>query len=213
MVRGAALLALALAGCFVKPGAPGGAAGDGGTDARGGGDAAGDTQAQAYPNIMFVSAGVFTGLPLQLGGDTSFCGMAAQQAHLPGNWIGWLSDATYGNAADRLSAEPYARGWARPDGQPFADTVYDIVTGNILNPPVIDENGHDVLLADPNVQVATGTLANGMIDSGHDASCGGAYIEVGSPANTTAGSWTDSGYAPCSATNLRIYCFSFGGTL
>lgn len=200
---------IALAGCFSRPPAPSpDVTGDAGaSDARG--DALLDGTLAGH-NIMFVSSGVFTFLPLQQGQDASFCSDAAQAAKLPGSYIGWLSHPTFGSAADRLRALPMARDWVRPDGVPFADTVDDIITGNILHPPVIDENRHDVTVADPNVQVATGTAANGTIDNA-GAACSNGEIAVGKPGTAPAGTWTDSGMVNCSATNLRLYCFSFGG--
>lgn len=201
---------VALAGCFSQPPAPSpDLTGDAAVSDGRGSDALADSPLAGH-NIMFVSSGVFTSLPLTLGADASFCGTAAHGAGLPGNYIAWLSHPTYGNAADRLRAEPSARDWVRPDGKLFAATVDDIITGNIQNPPVIDENSHDVTIAEPTVSVATGTGANGMID-GSGAACGNGSIAIGKPGSSPAAGWTDSGQVNCSATNLRVYCFSFGG--
>lgn len=204
------MLALTVAGCFGQPPRPQGVPGDGrAADGNGDGAARGDADPTAGHNVVFVSSGVFKQFPLQQGADASFCSTAAHNAGLLGNYIGWLSDPADGNAADRLAAMPLPGDWVRPDGKPFAATVYDVVTGNIANPPVIDEDGHDATVAEPTVSVATGTLANGMID-GSGAGCGSGSIAIGKPASAPGGAWTDYGEVNCSQTNLRLYCFSFG---
>src|SRR5215467_4433915 len=48
----------------------------------------------------------------------------ANAARIPGTYIAWISTST-SNARDRLGN---ARGWRRPDGAPFADTVTALVT-------------------------------------------------------------------------------------
>jgi hypothetical protein len=74
--------------------------------------------------------------------------------------------------------------------------------------PHIDGNGHDAVLADMSLQVATGTGADGKAIVGADADCFQGRIEIGSP-RFVQSSWTDEGYVLCSATNLRLYCFGY----
>ena len=71
---------------------------------------------------------------------------------LPGAYVAWLSTADV-DAVDRLGN---ARGWIRPDGLPFVDTIDELVAGRTLYPPFIDETnlrGHE--------EVWTGTAATG----------------------------------------------------
>ena len=161
-------------------------------------------------NIVFVSSGIYLAPWSPHSGPDGFCNTSAHTAGLLGNYVAWLSEPVAGNAADRLRTLPSARDWVRPDGQPFAATIDSIATGAIANPPTIDENVQDVLVADPAVNVATGTLANGTFAPGNSADCAAGTIEIGMPANAPAGAWTAAGFVPCSVSNLRLYCFGFG---
>jgi len=210
-MRGPLACALVATGCLSKPPPPGGAAPDGAVLGDGAVRSDGATDDGGAPrNLMFVTSLDF-GPPWTVQNTDQFCGQVAMQGHQLGNYIAWLSfESSMMNAADRLRALPYALNWHRTDGTLFAATVDDIISGMLANPPRFDENGQDVILADPNVNVATGTTATGGIEPGNDAGCSGGNIEIGSPANVPKGAWTEYGHVGCAATNLRLYCFSFG---
>jgi hypothetical protein len=211
-VRAVALVLLAAAGCdqlfgLTVIGPPASAPGDGAS--VGDGMTAGDGVLAAFPNLVFVSSGKFQ-FPWAVPSNAdAACSTAAHNAGLLGSYVAWLSSPA-GSIADRLRSLPFARGWRRPDGMPFADTVNDIITGNILSAPRLDENNQDAVLAEPTIQVATGTMADGTYVPGRDAACGAGNIEVGTPASAPAAAWTDAGYVPCNNRVLRMYCFSFG---
>jgi hypothetical protein len=156
------------------------------------------------PNYMFVTSelGPTRFQPLTVADDR--CNAAAQAAGLPGDFRAWLSTAAI-YARDRIAG---ARGWIRPDGAPFADTVDDITSGAIFNPPLIDENGHEVRggESDP---IATGTNPFGYNDPGancHEwANDEAGSVTAGITEATTDG-WTSLVSGTC-GTPMRIYCF------
>ncbi len=78
-------------------------------------------------NVVFVSSTTSNGdLGGQAGADAE-CASLATAASLPsGTYKAWLSTST-ANAISKLGG---ARGFVRPDGQPFADQVSDIATGS-----------------------------------------------------------------------------------
>lgn len=89
----------------------------------------------------------------------SHCNTSAQAAGLPGTYVAWYSDST-ADAIDRLGT---ARGWMRVDGRPFADSVADLVAGQVLHPALFSELGDALTLSFPHV--ATATLANGRLSA------------------------------------------------
>ena len=201
-------LALLLAGCFFKPDRPHERS-DASTTSDGTmtpDDATLSFDALLHHNIVFVSAKVH-GFPWDQGETSQWCSDAAHNAGLLGSYISWMSYATV-NAKDRLLQLPMIGDWYLPNGKLFAHTVLDIDTGMIVNPPSIDENGQDEFAAQPSIQVATGTMADGTIQSGYSGECPQG-IEVGSPGQRD-GTWTASGHRECAATDLHLYCFSFG---
>jgi hypothetical protein len=198
------LLLIALTGCFIKPDPPG-IAGDASPDGGGG-----DDGIPSRANYAFVSSGVINfvladGITNLKHAD-DLCNVNAHHASPPllGSYVAWLSDRLPGpSASDRLRAKG-ARGWILPDGEPFADTVDDIASLQLLGPLHIDENGNDVSLTLP--EIATGTGADGAVMFNQDASCSTNMIAVGDPSMVDA-SWTSTGYNMCTAPNLRLYCF------
>jgi hypothetical protein len=203
-MRRAALLVMC-AGCFVKPDRPAAHHGDGGGD---GGGPVLDGPAPQH-NIMFVSSLARPSPWEPIATQDGWCTMAAQHGNLPGNYVAWLSDQSR-NIGDVLRAKAPAQQWYRPDGMLFAATVDAIATGMIANPPVIDETGLDATVADPSLQVATGTQPSGMAEPSRGADCFTGNIAIGMPKDAPSGGWTEAGYVPCNgASYLRLYCFSF----
>ena len=97
-------------------------------------------------NLVFVTSATFAS---DLGGTSAYdvsCNDAASAAGINDSdangtrFVAWLSDAS-STAATRIGA---ARGFVRLDGKPVADTMASLLTGGILNPIRIDENGTEV---------------------------------------------------------------------
>jgi hypothetical protein len=161
------------------------------------------------PNYVFVTSKKLPTRfrPLEIA-DTA-CNEAAADARLPGDYRAWLSTADV-YARDRLGN---ARGWVRPDGVPFADTIDDIGNGRILAPPLLDEHGQMVANneADP---VATGTNRFGFLEPGsncHDWANDQATDVAGGLTVATTELWTAGAAIPCGVP-LRIYCFGVDQT-
>lgn len=156
------------------------------------------------PNIMFVTSRQYPTRfqPLEVADEK--CNDAAEAAGLPGEYRAWLSTAAI-YARDRLKG---ARGWVRPDGAPFADTIDDITAGRIFTPPLIDEWRHEVHSDEVDL-VATGTSALGYNDPGMNcnewANDIAATVTAG-VMDATGDFWTSFSAANCGRP-MRIYCF------
>src|SRR5262245_55485496 len=105
-----------------------GSDGRGGDDGGTGGDGAPGDGANAGANVGFVRSGLTDGGIGGLAQADAICAQRAIEGSLPGTYVAYLSTTTV-NAIDRLAG---ARGWVRPDGQPFADTTADIAAGIVL---------------------------------------------------------------------------------
>ncbi len=159
-------------------------------------------------NRVFVTSTTQGGALGGLAGADALCGSLATNAALPGTYVAWLSTSTV-NASSRLGS---AQGFVRIDGQPFANTVADILANRIFNPLRIDETGADVstgiTLDTPELQVLTGTLGNGTVATG--ATCGDWTSTSGNGRRgEVAGgpvSWTAKQNSNCSS-GRRLYCF------
>ena len=134
-----------------------------------------------------------------------WCQELARRGNLTGEFAAWMSTSQQ-SMATRL-ATVGARGWIRPDGKPFADTVEDIFAGRTYYPLRIADDGADVGLLDDNV--ATGTEANGTASA---ATCGDF---IAPPADAAVGIgkadagfmwWTALQSTRCSEA-AHVYCF------
>ena len=142
-----------------------------------------------------------------LGAADALCQTAAASADLPdpGQYVAWLSTEST-DARDRLGS---ARGWLRPDGLPFGDTVESFTTGKkVLYPATLAANGSG---QDYGFPVITGTKQDGtrMVGSTCDSwsTQSGTTTALGQSGTGFPG-WTESGYSyPCTSIALRIYCF------
>jgi hypothetical protein len=140
-----------------------------------------------------------------LDGADRACQDRARAGGLPGTFKAWLSTSTV-DARSRFSV---ARGWIRPDRRPFADTIPALVDGQMYYPPRLNEAGGDVVAADGDVLVATGTLPDGTraTDTAADWTSTAALYAVGGPAATNE-DWTGNrGTAPGTA-QARLYCLA-----
>ena len=162
-------------------------------------------QCSQLPNIAFVTSTIHTGNLGGLAGADAICQSHAVAAGLSGNFVAWISTTT-ANAVDRLGT---SRGWVRPDGKPFADTVVDLTAGKILYPLRINEFGVDVTA---DAGVFTGTQANGTFNGQTCAdwtsnSAGGPVASGLTGAG--APSWTIAASFPCNSSQ-RLYCLGRG---
>jgi len=158
-------------------------------------------------NVVFVSSTSYT--PEQLGGAAGadvICQGLASGASLPGTFVAWISSGNV-SAISRLGL---ARGFVRPDGLPFADTVENIAAQDILYPLRVDENGTDIGFdsVEYGPLVLTGTSGSGQVartcqdwtrfstdnDYTNGWACGG------------GAGWSNSGLATC-ANPGHLYCF------
>jgi len=162
------------------------------------------------PNYAFVTSD-----RREMIGQTVFmldewCQERATAAHMTGNFAAWISTSQQ-SMAMRLTTVA-ARGWIRPDGKPFADTVEDLFAGRTYYPLRIGDDGSDVGLLDHNV--ATGTQADGTASA---ATCDDFMMP---PADAAVGigkadagfmSWTALQSARCSEA-AHVYCFGVDRT-
>jgi hypothetical protein len=153
-------------------------------------------------NVMFVTSTASS--PASWGSDVSgadkICAELAKSADLPdaataGAYVAYLE--VNGNPpSDRLGS---ARGWARADGKPFADTVDDLLAGTIYYPPSIDETGQAI-----GTNEYAGIGGNNDC-SGYTSTGSNTYMNYGNP-YYVAGAWQNVAFAQCSQ-NEHLYCF------
>jgi len=125
--------------------------------------------------------------------------MRAMEAGKPGSYVAWLSTTTI-PARTRLAG---ARGWILTDGNPFVDTVEDLVTNSKIYYPLNrDESG--ALVAAENVVTGTDDAGNTLPNCA-DYSDPAQTIYFGS-VEATAHGWTHESNVSCGMTS-RIYCF------
>jgi hypothetical protein len=132
------------------------------------------------------------------GGASSLCNSLAMAADLPGTYVAWMSSST--EAADQRLGS--ARGWVRPDGRPFADTISDMAAGRIRFPLRLDEFKSPVALSDGAI-VMTGTRTNGTTFS-FDQNC--SDFSVTSGVNDGMACGTAVGAAGYFTTYYPIFC-------
>jgi hypothetical protein len=155
-------------------------------------------------NVVFVSSQTYAGNLGGLAQADALCQGLANNAGLSGTFKAWLAAGTT-TGQSRMGT---ARGWVRPDGSPFGDTLSGIVTSQqVLNPPALDENGALVSSA-----VWTGSDGAGspfgMDCSGWTSPSASTNGATGTP---TAGPalWLQGGNFMASCNSLlHLYCFS-----
>jgi hypothetical protein len=194
----APLLLAVAGGCGSVKSADPDAAVDNGDD-----DAASPPDAALPTNIVFVTSTTHTGQLGGLSGADEVCTTRAEQAGLPGTYVAWLSTENI-DAVGRLGS---ARGWVRPDGKPFVDTIEELLVGAIRFPARLDETGTDQLEA----TVWTATTEAGEFRSAA-TSCDSWTIGDADPAAgigaADAGTrrWTQADTSSCSEAH-RLLCF------
>jgi hypothetical protein len=132
------------------------------------------------------------------------CERVAREAGIPGRYGAWISTGTIAALSRIATIVPEPRGWVRPDGAPFAESIFDLLHDRILFPPLFTERGEEISETE---LVATGTFARG--ESGFtcfDWSSTKSYVQAGAPHAGSHG-WTEMELASCSNPNTRLYCF------
>jgi hypothetical protein len=90
------------------------------------------------------------------------CNLFAASGGLPGNYVAWLSTSKV-NASSRLGiggdATKPARGWVRPDGLPFVDSLTSGPVKQVFYPPWVTEKS--IAIAQSGTFVVTATLDDG----------------------------------------------------
>jgi len=152
------------------------------------------------PNYAFVTSAPVSIRLQSLDAADEICASLAAAVPLSGQFRAWLSTSMT-DARDRLEN---ARGWIRPDGSPFADTLDDLTQGRIFNTLSLDEHGLPV-----SGVVVTGTDRDGHADAANDCDDWSATATTSATVGTTAGTtnvWTQIDEVACDQ-EARLYCF------
>jgi hypothetical protein len=130
------------------------------------------------------------------------CARLASAAGLSGNYLAWVSTATESAIRRLLAVGPEARGWVRPDGAPFTDSIADLFGGRILFPPILTELGDEVSIE----SVATGTFDDGNASlSCFDWTSADYVYQTGHPRAGSHG-WAEHEVMSCADPEAHLYC-------
>jgi hypothetical protein len=147
-------------------------------------------------NIVFVTSGTHNGNYGGLAGANAFCNSAAAAAGVPGGFAAFLGTST----ATPYAALGSARGWIRPDGMPFTDTVAGFQNSQIMwYPAVMNELG-----ATPAVSYFTGTNATATCTDWTTADANAVLTNGG---EGSEGAYFTSINAYSCAQSLSLVCF------
>jgi len=158
-------------------------------------------------NIVFVTSAIHDGNLGGLAGAGALCQAAAASGGLPGHYVPWLATSTMKATAALGSA----RGWIRPDGLPFADTIgvtggtTGLVNGQIYYPPAIDEQRALVGMRLAWGGGQDGSAASGSTCSDWTTNSAAAPSIEGDP-SSGSGMWS-LGYTAFCNEALSLYCF------
>lgn len=126
-------------------------------------------------NLVFVAEKPTFGAGL--GGLNAHCKTVADASpNLPDTqWVAWAGIS--GDGLDHVSRVGDAQAWVRLDGLPFAQTAEDILTGQVLYPPMFNDNGEEA----NELRIVTGLDADGAFNKNCNAfnAPGGDQVEVG----------------------------------
>ncbi|MFT3841583.1 MAG: hypothetical protein QM723_31635 [Myxococcaceae bacterium] len=151
-------------------------------------------------NFAFVSSLTVMPSSVTAGSADAVCAACASDAGLPGVFGAWIGLSSV-NAYDRNSM-PRVRGWVRPDGRPFADTLPDLILGRTLYPLTLDEHGVDV----GTVNVLSGANISGdAVNNCSDWSVANGTFDSTSTSWSGIG-WAQAKLAPCGQP-VHVYCF------
>ncbi len=132
-------------------------------------------------NIVFVASQAHSGDFGGIAGAYAFCNAAARAAGVPGQFVAFLGTST----ASAFSNLGSARGWIRPDGLPFTDTVAGFQNLVMWYPASITELGTtlngDALLTGVRAGVGTcgdWTTAGGIANGGQSMDEGNYFTDL-----------------------------------
>lgn len=162
-------------------------------------------------NLIFVTSTQVAGNFGGVSPADTMCGQSATAAGLPGSYIAWIASPSV-TAVSRLGS---ARGWIRPDGQPFADTVgasggkTGFTNGQIYFPPEVNELGS---VMGASVWAANQAGADDQVNPSSYVDCTGwssaSSSVVGANGFSAAGSrdWASTYIASYCNTANSLYC-------
>jgi hypothetical protein len=162
-------------------------------------------------NLGFVTSATYSAIfgPDETTAHTNanaICRARASAGGLPnGNYFAWLSSANVDANASLGSDQIYVR----PDGLPIATTQSQLLSGQLINPIMIDENG-----AVQTGNAWTSTMYAGWLDSGHSCNnwtANGGGTSLGTM-TTTGQTWTSSSVSTNCLGMMHLYCFQTGGS-
>lgn len=160
------------------------------------------------PNVVFVTAAVFSANFGSLANADDACQAAALAAGHPGNYKAFLgTDAT--SIASRFGD---AAGWVRFDGRAVANTFAELAESSVVYPIRIDEHGVDV----GEVPVWTGASSDATVAS--NANCANwtssdvAFYAAIGHSSGTASMAVSFESLPCNA-QAHLYCFEVDRTV
>lgn len=158
-------------------------------------------------NIIFTTSAGFPGNLGGLAGANAKCSTAAANAGLPGHYVAWLATTT----TDAQSGLGSARGWVRPDGLPFADTVgtsggtTGLINGQVYYPPLLTELGIPI----ESSFVYTGAAADGSWSGESCSDWASASSTVSGSVGASYGSglsWSIGGGGIACSSAGQMYC-------
>lgn len=166
----------------------------------GGGDA-GDAAPGPRANYAFATSSVHTGNLGGVAGADAICAERAAAAGLDGTFVARIGGASF----DRLNG---SRGWTRVDGAPVAVMAADWVSGALLYPVTVDEEGRNVSAG--LARTWTGLNADGTlhVDCIDWTSAGTDRGRVGD-AGRAGAEFSDSGAVDCNVP-ARVVCLETG---
>jgi hypothetical protein len=128
----------------------------------------------------------------------TICNSLASNAGLGGAWKAWLSTSSI-NAKSRIPDRKYLR---TNDGLTVADSISDLIDGDIQNSILYDENGNSVAA----FSVWTGTDWRGENDQNCNNWNGNGIGTLGKH-NQVNSRWTEDFDRSCTSFGARFYCF------
>jgi cysteine-rich repeat protein len=151
-------------------------------------------------NVVFITSTTHrVGTLGGLAGADAVCASRATAAGLDGTFVAWMNSTTT-SIADRLAG---ARGFVRPDGRPFIDTIDSEAVFYLPNLNemgiVVSADGTAIIGGSPN-DVGVAVCDDWTSESADDSF-------VATEPHFGAGSWNEAlGAAPC-AGEFRLFCF------
>ncbi len=158
-------------------------------------------------NYVFVTSQAYSGQLGGLSGADALCQAHADDAGLPGRFVAWLA-VTDAGIHPRFDG---GRGWARPDGCPFGDTLESVtLSPRIYYPLALDEHGQAV----SHVDAWTGAHRSGNPTATPGQTCAdwtSGEADAGAARTGVVASsgddWNDNLNRPCTL-RLPLYCFA-----